>query len=601
MHVNHFIRRHPFLQTSLVSHTTSERRGFERDIYDYARGLGLSTSAAHKEVLKGRAFCGEEDYNSDDTALGDEVDDSAVTMRRLSTPAVSRLEHLQSDQMTDVLAIAKAPRERKRRKKQSTVDPPANTKAEDVVMEAEVSAAQRETIQVPQGRSKSSEDTSSKFFPKECELGKKRKRETADRANVQAKKKPKKETRKQKSNKVDDQAPASGQVDQAVSSADSISNVESRSKDRDILVNTHATADDDVEEMKDADTMNNKSEVTANGKNREKRKKRKGKSKGPEAPTMAESTNAAESLGNVVATDEGSDYDAPATAKDSTSHAINESLQEQESLASVKPAVPSDEGGSNLTVDLVAIRAARKLRKQERRRAGEKTAKGAREKEDAAAVVLPVAKINEPDKIQTDFDDHPINQITGLLAPSVNELMGIPRPNDERGRGRAEHTAAHGPNDPKSTTEARRNLLMTAERDPIEHGITVNTNHEQHLTRTKKSEDLVAQLDALKDFSNKKQVELFDQGHFSHADKQTKDDLKEIKNGLQLDKDADENQADVEHPKKKRRRKRKSGAEEDHADNEDGSENVKTEKVEPVKTDVDLTPRDPGFQSPMIQ
>ena len=74
--INHYVRAHPFIIQSLNGHTTSERRSFERDVYDYARKTGLLQKQAKSEVRKARGFCGELDYDSDDSKLGDEVDDS---------------------------------------------------------------------------------------------------------------------------------------------------------------------------------------------------------------------------------------------------------------------------------------------------------------------------------------------------------------------------------------------------------------------------------------------------------------------------------------------------------------------------------------------
>lgn len=64
--------------------TTSDRRNFERDIYDFGRSLGLSKRQARHELRKARAFCGEESYDSDHSAWEDEIDDSPVTLGRFS-------------------------------------------------------------------------------------------------------------------------------------------------------------------------------------------------------------------------------------------------------------------------------------------------------------------------------------------------------------------------------------------------------------------------------------------------------------------------------------------------------------------------------------
>ena len=89
--VNCFVRGHNFIQISLSGHKTSQRRAFERDVYDYARSLGLQRREAKREVLKARGFCGEFDHDSDVSMLGDEVDDSAqVLVDLFSRPDASQ-------------------------------------------------------------------------------------------------------------------------------------------------------------------------------------------------------------------------------------------------------------------------------------------------------------------------------------------------------------------------------------------------------------------------------------------------------------------------------------------------------------------------------
>ena len=83
--INLFIRKHPFLEKSLSTFTKSERRQFERNVYDFGRGLGLKKSEARKHMIKVREFCGEEEYDSEISALGDEIDDSAVILNGQST------------------------------------------------------------------------------------------------------------------------------------------------------------------------------------------------------------------------------------------------------------------------------------------------------------------------------------------------------------------------------------------------------------------------------------------------------------------------------------------------------------------------------------
>lgn len=69
--------------------TTSDRRKFERDVYDFGRSVGLSKRQAREELSKARAFCGERDYDSDNSAWEDEVDDSLITLGKLADIIVS--------------------------------------------------------------------------------------------------------------------------------------------------------------------------------------------------------------------------------------------------------------------------------------------------------------------------------------------------------------------------------------------------------------------------------------------------------------------------------------------------------------------------------
>ncbi|KAL8876565.1 MAG: hypothetical protein Q9198_005269, partial [Flavoplaca austrocitrina] len=74
-----FVRRHKFImEQSLGTYTTTQRRAFERDVYDFARALGFSKARAKASMLGARTFCGEEAYDTDDTRLDDdEIDDSS--------------------------------------------------------------------------------------------------------------------------------------------------------------------------------------------------------------------------------------------------------------------------------------------------------------------------------------------------------------------------------------------------------------------------------------------------------------------------------------------------------------------------------------------
>ena len=82
--MNHYIRKHPFFEKSLATFTKSERRQFERNVYDFARGLGLKKAEARSHVVKAREFCGEEQYDSDISTFENEIDDSRSILESLS-------------------------------------------------------------------------------------------------------------------------------------------------------------------------------------------------------------------------------------------------------------------------------------------------------------------------------------------------------------------------------------------------------------------------------------------------------------------------------------------------------------------------------------
>ena len=80
-----YIRDHPFFaQQSVFKFSTTQRRAFERDVYDHARGLNYSKANAKKQVVTARHLCGEKDYDSDNSRLGSEIDDSEAVLVRKS-------------------------------------------------------------------------------------------------------------------------------------------------------------------------------------------------------------------------------------------------------------------------------------------------------------------------------------------------------------------------------------------------------------------------------------------------------------------------------------------------------------------------------------
>ena len=83
--MNVFVRRHSFIYMSTIKFSTSDRRAFQRDVYDYARGIGLGTADATHEVLKARQFCGAKDVDGNDSSLENEVNDSEAISSKLES------------------------------------------------------------------------------------------------------------------------------------------------------------------------------------------------------------------------------------------------------------------------------------------------------------------------------------------------------------------------------------------------------------------------------------------------------------------------------------------------------------------------------------
>lgn len=87
--LSQFIRRHSFFsQLSTGQFTTSERRKFERDIYDFARASNRSQKHAREAISKARDFC-EQGCDSDNSAWENEIDDSSEILKRLCDVPVS--------------------------------------------------------------------------------------------------------------------------------------------------------------------------------------------------------------------------------------------------------------------------------------------------------------------------------------------------------------------------------------------------------------------------------------------------------------------------------------------------------------------------------
>ena len=117
--INHFVRGHAFIEQSRHEHTTSQRRNFEREVYDFSRGLNLSKDQAKAAVREARRFCGELQYDSDHSALGEEIDDSKemlADMLENSNLSFRSVVNLESGRATRSLPLAKKSKKEKKTK-----------------------------------------------------------------------------------------------------------------------------------------------------------------------------------------------------------------------------------------------------------------------------------------------------------------------------------------------------------------------------------------------------------------------------------------------------------------------------------------------------
>ena len=85
--VGEFIQQHPFISVCSQTFTTSQRRTFVRDVYDYSRALGLSPVRSQKQVDKVREICGKQLRRDDDSAWEGEIDDGEAIRRLLCRKA----------------------------------------------------------------------------------------------------------------------------------------------------------------------------------------------------------------------------------------------------------------------------------------------------------------------------------------------------------------------------------------------------------------------------------------------------------------------------------------------------------------------------------
>ena len=157
----------------------------------------------------------------------------------------------------------------------------------------------------------------------------------------------------------------------------------------------------------------------------------------------------------------------------------------------------------------------------------------------------------------------------------------------------------------KPTDRAHENFLASMEQDPH-----VLEQPGQSAEQQQKAEDQVAMIDAqvhgIRDFSNAKQVEIFQNGGMEDADREMKHDLEDMQ-----DKKEIMSEANKEAKQQKKKRRKSSGSEKENAQaigaTGQGKQGSKKRKTEDADTPVDQTTTKKrrksakGFHEPMKQ
>ncbi len=429
--IKRYVIFHKFNQEPYASHTISQRRAFERNVYDYARANGLGKQEALREVYKARVIGGAPEDDSDDSSFGPEVDDTSEILAHLAKTTFSY---------------------------------------RDIQMER-ITATKEYEPQEPKQVNKDRKKT-------------RRGRKTGgDKHNV-----------------ADTQKPITGNanVEQANSNGTEVPSI---------------TGSVPVDKTRSSRRKRKRMDVEAAGDTtppREAKKSRHFQRCDNEQSTTQQSRHSIDRNGGTM------EVDAP--------------LEKYTNMQHTTPTLPKE--------TKKATRRQEKInRRREKRAAKSKEQlhskiKEPREEQNSGADVAQVPSVKV-------VDAKPAN--SELLAPAEKKKRirrkGKSRESESKAgasSSRPEGQAGSkklGPNDPKSEREAHQNFLNANMHDPQESTLPADkTPRTRKLAEAeRKQSSFIEKLDALKRFSNEKQLQLYEDGKYSNADKQTKDDLKDLK------------------------------------------------------------------------
>ena len=439
--IKHYVIGHEFNRDPSASHTTSQRRAFERNVYDYARAQGLGKKEALSEVHTARIICGAPQNDSDDSSFGPEVDDTSDILVGLAT-TTSSYEDLQkegkkgvADNRSQIQPRAHGGR-RRSQNASKTVGGDQNA--------AEIRNAIAGADQVGKGTSQAAHVDATRSQVREA------RRLTASVTVTES------QSSRRKRKRSDIEA-AGDTANQSSRGAKKSKHFQQLSKEHANTEQSQTSSDHDQGAMK-VDNIHEKD--------------------AEKPPTSASATN---------------------TGKGIKRQAKMKRRREKRAIKS-NASLPS---------------------------ATEKLEEGRTSVEDVKQ--LPLTKVVATNRMKSEpsppAEKKKRNRRKSKDGDSESKVIAGA---SESTQERTANTTELGPNDPKSEHEPQENFLRANMRNPQECTATADTPRELADEKGKQCE-FIEKLDALKRFSNEKQVQLYDDGKYDHADKQTKEELKDLK------------------------------------------------------------------------
>lgn len=467
--IKRYVIFHKFNRDPYASHTTSQRREFERNVYDYARAYGLGKQEALSEVRKARIIAGAPEDDSGDSSFGSEIDDTSKILSQLAKTTFS---------LRDIQAEG------------------SNGIEDEPQMSKRVKQTRKRTRRRRKAGGEKRNTTATKNTGADAEH---------DRTRVPG--------------KVNEKS-ARSQATEGPSSSSSIPATESQSSRRKRKrIDLEAGGD------------------TTNQPPRGPKKSRHFQQTKKEQPTTAKSRPTLDSTAESMEVDVVHEKNADKRPTTPTLPRVTEkTIKRQEKLKRrrEKASAESKEGIQSETnkprmVKMPGVDVA------------QLPSEKAVDTEPSRFEYLPPAERQERKKRKGKHRDS---------ESRVNVGVSSDKPVDQAG------SKELGPNDPKSEQEAHQNFLRANMYDTQESTLTADKTPRELAEAERKQFKFVEKLDALKQFSNEKQLQLYDDGKYANANKQTKDDLKDLKEEKTTMEDMDTDTPKINQGRKNKEQKK---------------------------------------------